>query len=117
MQDSIQQGTQKNTFVAWDRINWITLLQPRSCPIRLSPFSYFEVSTIGRRFRSNEEVRHVVKNFLRSLGTDFSQKCFLKLISRYDKFIYVGGEYVEKIAKGLYFVMPLYVSVCNKASL
>ncbi|GBM03633.1 hypothetical protein AVEN_203198-1 [Araneus ventricosus] len=50
----------------------------------------------GRHFRSNEDVRRAVKNFLHSLGTDFHQDCFLKLISRYDKCINVGGEYVEK---------------------
>ncbi|GBM76213.1 hypothetical protein AVEN_86424-1 [Araneus ventricosus] len=51
---------------------------------------------LGRHFRSNEEARQAVKNFLRSLGTDFYQAGFLKLISRYDKCINVGGEYVEK---------------------
>ncbi|GBM10064.1 hypothetical protein AVEN_92897-1 [Araneus ventricosus] len=37
-----------------------------------------------------------LKNFLRSLGTDFYQDGFLKLISRYDKCINVGDECVEK---------------------
>ncbi|GBO00260.1 hypothetical protein AVEN_59794-1 [Araneus ventricosus] len=50
----------------------------------------------GRHFRSNEEVRLAVKNFQRSLGTDFYQDGFLTLISRYDKCIKVGGKYVEK---------------------
>ncbi|GBM50098.1 hypothetical protein AVEN_223306-1 [Araneus ventricosus] len=44
----------------------------------------------------DEEVRPAVKNFLRSLGTDFYQDGSLKLISRYDKCINVGGEYVQK---------------------
>ncbi|GBM28603.1 hypothetical protein AVEN_72176-1 [Araneus ventricosus] len=43
----------------------------------------------------DEEVRQAVKNFLRSLRTDFYQDSFLKLISRYDNRISVGGEYVE----------------------
>ncbi|GBN16800.1 hypothetical protein AVEN_218463-1 [Araneus ventricosus] len=50
----------------------------------------------GRHFRSNEEVQQAVKNFLRSLGTEFYQDAFLKLTSRYDKCINVCGEYVEK---------------------
>ncbi|GBO37528.1 hypothetical protein AVEN_153559-1, partial [Araneus ventricosus] len=50
----------------------------------------------GRHFRSNEEVKQAVKNFLRSLGTDLYKNGFLKLVSRYDKCINVGGEYVEK---------------------
>ncbi|GBM43610.1 hypothetical protein AVEN_210551-1 [Araneus ventricosus] len=54
-------------------------------------------SAISRRhFRSNEEVQLAVKNFLRSLGTDFYQDGFLKLISRYDKCINVGDECIEK---------------------
>ncbi|GBM70913.1 hypothetical protein AVEN_263587-1 [Araneus ventricosus] len=49
-----------------------------------------------RHFRSNEEVRQDVKNFISTLDTDFYKDGFLKLSSRYDKFINVGGEHVEK---------------------
>ncbi|GBL85584.1 hypothetical protein AVEN_116937-1 [Araneus ventricosus] len=55
-------------------------LQHRSCPIRQSNFPSLKSALSGRRFRSNEEVRKTVKNFLRSLGTDFHQDGFLKLI-------------------------------------
>ncbi|GBO10881.1 hypothetical protein AVEN_227851-1 [Araneus ventricosus] len=61
-----------------------------------SPFSCIKSAPSGRHFRSNEEVRQPAKNFLRSLGTDSYQDGLLKLISRYDKCINVGGEYVEK---------------------
>ncbi|GBL95476.1 hypothetical protein AVEN_54089-1 [Araneus ventricosus] len=44
----------------------------------------------------DEEVRRAVENFLHSLGTDFHQDGFLKLISQYNKCINVSGEYVEK---------------------
>ncbi|GBO10365.1 hypothetical protein AVEN_109937-1 [Araneus ventricosus] len=50
----------------------------------------------GHHFRSNEEVRLPVKNFLQSLGTDRYKDGFLKLVSRYVKSMNVGGEYVEK---------------------
>ncbi|GBM17139.1 hypothetical protein AVEN_251050-1 [Araneus ventricosus] len=44
MQDPIQLGTQKNTFVAWHGRDWIT----RNTDLHLSsPFSCIEVSTIG----------------------------------------------------------------------
>ncbi|GBO15879.1 Histone-lysine N-methyltransferase SETMAR [Araneus ventricosus] len=49
----------------------------------------------GRHFRSNDEVHQTVKNFLRSLGTDFYQDGFLKFISRQDKCIKVGGQYAK----------------------
>ncbi|GBM31549.1 hypothetical protein AVEN_130915-1, partial [Araneus ventricosus] len=48
---------------------------------------------------SHEEVRQPVKNFLRLLGIDFYQDSFSKFISRYNKCISVGGEYVEKYPK------------------
>ncbi|GBM34178.1 hypothetical protein AVEN_175262-1 [Araneus ventricosus] len=52
-----------------------------------------QLTTIpGRHLRSNEEEQLALKNFLRSLGTDFFQDCFLKVTSRYDKCINAGGE-------------------------
>ncbi|GBM09220.1 hypothetical protein AVEN_226716-1 [Araneus ventricosus] len=37
-----------------------------------------------------------VKNFLHSLGTDFYQDNFLKLISLYDKCVNIDGKHVKK---------------------
>ncbi|GBO38332.1 hypothetical protein AVEN_132764-1 [Araneus ventricosus] len=71
----------------------------QSCDQRevlLPPFPAAKSSLSGRHFRSNEELRQAVKNYLRSLDTDFYQDGFLKLISWYDKCINVGSEYVEK---------------------
>ncbi|GBL92161.1 hypothetical protein AVEN_91507-1 [Araneus ventricosus] len=62
--------------------------------LHLSPSLRSELSR--SHFRSNEEVRVVVKNFLRSLGTDFYQDGFLKLISRCEKCMNDGGDYMEK---------------------
>ncbi|GBO43303.1 hypothetical protein AVEN_105787-1 [Araneus ventricosus] len=64
----------------------------------------------------DEEVRQAAKKFIRSLGIDFYQDGFLKLILRYDKCINVDGEYVEKKSI-FYFAMSLYVYDCNKAPL
>ncbi|GBM65371.1 hypothetical protein AVEN_98194-1 [Araneus ventricosus] len=50
-------------------------------------FPVLKSALSGRHFRSNEEVLKAVKNFLRSLGNDFYQDSFFKLISRYDKCI------------------------------
>ncbi|GBL96921.1 hypothetical protein AVEN_182505-1 [Araneus ventricosus] len=55
MQDPTQQGTQKNTFVAWDGRDWITR---STSPILLhqSPhlFPALASALSGRHFRSNE---------------------------------------------------------------
>ncbi|GBM24546.1 hypothetical protein AVEN_217125-1 [Araneus ventricosus] len=61
---------------------------------QLHLFPALKSALSGRHFRSNEEVRQAVKNFLRSLGIDFDQNGFLKLISLYFRCINVGGEYV-----------------------
>ncbi|GBO14652.1 hypothetical protein AVEN_97803-1 [Araneus ventricosus] len=57
--------------------------------LHLSP--ELKSAPLGRHFRSNEEVRQDLKNFLRSLGTDFYKEGFSKLISRYGKCIKLGG--------------------------
>ncbi|GBO14129.1 hypothetical protein AVEN_183374-1 [Araneus ventricosus] len=68
----------------------------RSFGSRRHLFPALKLALLGRHFRSNEEVHLAVKNYLRSLGIDFDQDGFTKLISRYDKCINVAGEYVEK---------------------
>ncbi|GBM33926.1 hypothetical protein AVEN_79823-1 [Araneus ventricosus] len=59
-------------------------------------FPVLKSALSGCHFRSNEEVQQAVKRFLHSLGTNFYQDGFLKLIPRYDKYINIGGVYVEK---------------------
>ncbi|GBO13384.1 hypothetical protein AVEN_170891-1 [Araneus ventricosus] len=71
-------------------------LSPRSCTIRLSPFSCTEISQGVTSEHAHQTGVKAAKNFLRSLGTDFYQDGFSKLISRYDKSINDGGEYVKK---------------------
>ncbi|GBM48373.1 hypothetical protein AVEN_103559-1 [Araneus ventricosus] len=48
----------------------------------LHHFPALKSALSGRHFRSNEDVRQAVTNFRPSLGTDFYQDGFLKLISR-----------------------------------
>ncbi|GBM39970.1 hypothetical protein AVEN_16026-1 [Araneus ventricosus] len=78
--------------LGWERLDQ-SAYTPDLAP---SDFYFFPALKSGRHFQSNEEVRKAVKNFLRSLVTDFYQEGFLKLMSRYDKCINVGGEYAEK---------------------
>ncbi|GBM02461.1 hypothetical protein AVEN_76508-1 [Araneus ventricosus] len=68
----------------------VTKVRPFRTHIHLFPALKSALS--GGHFRSNEEVRRAVKNFHRSLGIDSYQDGFLKLISRYDNCINVGGE-------------------------
>jgi hypothetical protein len=46
----------------------------------------------GRRFTTNEDGELTVQ----TQDTDFYQQGFLKLVKQWDKYINVGGDYVEK---------------------
>ncbi|GBM93359.1 hypothetical protein AVEN_159727-1 [Araneus ventricosus] len=78
--------------LGWERLDHPTY-SPDLVPSDIHLFPTFKSALSGRHFRRNEEVLQSMKNFLRSLGADFYQGGFLKLISRYDKCINVGGEY------------------------
>ncbi|GBM54321.1 hypothetical protein AVEN_145930-1 [Araneus ventricosus] len=68
------------------------VISVRSFGTHLHLFPALKSPLSGHHFRNNEEMQQAV-NFLRSLGTDFHQDGFLKLNSRYDKCINVGGKY------------------------
>jgi histone-lysine N-methyltransferase SETMAR len=50
----------------------------------------------GRRFRSDEEVKDAVKEWLNGLAVEVYDEGIQKLVTRYDKCLNVGGDYVEK---------------------
>jgi hypothetical protein len=50
----------------------------------------------GRRFKSDEEVKDAVKEWLNGLAAEVYDEGIQKLFTRYDKCLNVGGDYVEK---------------------
>jgi histone-lysine N-methyltransferase SETMAR len=50
----------------------------------------------GRRFKSDEEVEDAVKEWLNGLAAEVYEEGIQKLVTRYDKCLNVGGDYVEK---------------------
>jgi hypothetical protein len=50
----------------------------------------------GRRFKSDEEVKDAVKEWLNGLAAEVYDVGIQKLDTRYDKCLNVGGDYVEK---------------------
>jgi hypothetical protein len=50
----------------------------------------------GRRFKSDEEVKDAVKEWLNVLAAEVYDEGIQKLVTRYDKCLNVGGDYVEK---------------------
>jgi hypothetical protein len=51
---------------------------------------------VARCFKSNEEVKDAVKQWSNGLAAEVYDKGIQKLITWYDKCLYVGGDYVEK---------------------
>jgi histone-lysine N-methyltransferase SETMAR len=49
-----------------------------------------------RRFKSDEEVKDAVKGWLSGLAAEVYDEGIQKLVTRYDKCLNVGGDYVEK---------------------
>jgi histone-lysine N-methyltransferase SETMAR len=50
----------------------------------------------GRHFKSDEEVKDAVKEWLNGLAAEVYDEGIQKLVTRYDKYLKVGGDYVEK---------------------
>jgi hypothetical protein len=50
----------------------------------------------GRRFKSDEEVKDAVKEWLNGLAAEVYDEGIQKLVTRYDKCLNVGGDSVEK---------------------
>jgi hypothetical protein len=50
----------------------------------------------GRRFKSDEEVKDAIKEWLNGLVADVYDEGIQNLITRYDKCLNVGGDYVQK---------------------
>jgi hypothetical protein len=50
----------------------------------------------GRRFKSDEEVKDAVREWLNGLAAEVYDEGIQKLVTRYDKCLNVGGDYVEK---------------------
>jgi hypothetical protein len=50
----------------------------------------------GRRFKSDEEVKDAVKEWLNGLAAEVYEEDIQKLVTRYDKCLNVGGDCVEE---------------------
>jgi hypothetical protein len=50
----------------------------------------------GRRFKSDDEVKDAVKEWLNRLAAEVYDEGRQELVTRYDKCLNVGGDYVGK---------------------
>jgi hypothetical protein len=49
---------------------------------------------VGRRFKSDETMKDAVKEWLNGLAVEVCDEGIQKLVTRYDKCLNVGGDYV-----------------------
>jgi hypothetical protein len=66
------------------------------CRLKLFKIGWRICHLGGKRFGDDEEVEREVRNRLRQQSKDFYVAGFHALVKRWDKFINVGGRYVEK---------------------
>ena len=59
-------------------------------------FTKMKVWLATQRFHTNKELMDGVNNWLHNLAAPFFDEGLQKLVSRYDKCLNVGGNYVEK---------------------
>jgi hypothetical protein len=51
---------------------------------------------IGRSFKSDEEVKDAIKEWLNGLAAEVYDEGIVKLLSRLDKCLNLHGDYIEK---------------------
>ena len=54
------------------------------------------VHLAGKRFTDDEDLQHAVVDWLNSQAAVWYEEGISKLVSRYDKYLSVQGDYVEK---------------------
>jgi histone-lysine N-methyltransferase SETMAR len=79
---------------------WEVFEHPAHSP-NLSPSDFHLFPTLkeflgGRCFKSDEEVKDAIKEWLNGLAAEVCDKGIQKLITCYDKSLNVSGNYVEK---------------------
>jgi histone-lysine N-methyltransferase SETMAR len=72
------------------------LYSPDLAPSYFHLFQALKEFLGGRCFKSDEEVEDAIKEWLSGLATEVCDKGIQNLITRYDKCLNVGGDYVEK---------------------
>jgi hypothetical protein len=63
---------------------------------KIHHFLHLERFLAAERFSSNDEVKIAVQHWVKTLAADFFDEGIQKLVSRYDKCLNLGGDYVEK---------------------
>ena len=100
LHDNSRPHTAHITFNAIRQLNWEVLEHPAYSPdLAPSDFNLFgplKNALRGRRFETDDEVKEVVHDWLRSQSQTFFSSGIKKLTDRWAKCIEKKGDYIEK---------------------
>jgi hypothetical protein len=100
LHDNASPHASARTQAMIQKFGWEVFEPPDFAPSDFHMFPKVKEFLGGRRFKSDEEVKDAVKEWLNGLTAVYDEG-MQKLVTRYDKCLNVGGDYVEKITYGL----------------
>jgi histone-lysine N-methyltransferase SETMAR len=100
LHDSARPPAAARTQAIFREFGWGVFEQTAYSP-DLAPSDFHLFRTLkeflgGRRFKSDEEVKDAIKEWLNGLAMEVYDEGIQNLITCYDKCLNVGGDYVEK---------------------
>jgi histone-lysine N-methyltransferase SETMAR len=100
LQDNARPHAASRTQAMLQEFGWEVFDHPAYSPdLATSDFHLFpklKEFLGGRRFKSDEEVKDAAKEWLNGLAAEVYDEGIQKLVTRYDKCLNVGGDYVQK---------------------
>jgi hypothetical protein len=100
LHDNARQHTAARTGQLLEQLQWEVFEHPPYSP-DLAPsdfhiFLHLKRFLAAERLSSDDEVKTAVQLWVKTLAADFLDEGIQKLVSRYDKCLTLGGDYVEK---------------------
>jgi histone-lysine N-methyltransferase SETMAR len=83
------------TSFGWEQMNHPPY-SPDLAPSDFNLFLHLKKFLAGQRFNNDEDIKRAVQMWLSSQAAMFYDEGIQKLVSRYDKCLNNGGNYVEK---------------------
>jgi histone-lysine N-methyltransferase SETMAR len=94
LHDNARPHAAARTQTMLQEFGWEVFERPDLAPSDFHLFPKLKEFFGGRRFKSDEEVRDAVKEWLNGLAAEVYDEGIQKLIARYEKCLNVGGDYV-----------------------
>jgi histone-lysine N-methyltransferase SETMAR len=96
LHDNARPHAAARTQAMLQEFGWEVFERPDLAPIDFHLFPKLKEFLGGRRFKSDEEVKDAVKEWLNGLVAEVYDEGIVKLLSQLDKCLNLYGDYVEK---------------------